>query len=321
MKAIAAAGLFLFSSPISALPKDVPVVPMKGIEGKNIDMPLVGIGVWEYNDTVAASAVEIAFNMGYRHVDTALIYQNQVGVGSALKKLALPRSEYFVTSKIPGGLNASATEAALDQCLQQLGLDYVDLMLLHFPAETGGAAGRQEEWRALEAWAKKGKAKAIGVSHYCRRQLEDILSIATVPVAVNQVQYHVGMGQSGGNANDDMDFVRQKGILYESFSPLCGPCNPPDNTELITGELVTSIGKAHNKTGPQVALKWLVQQGIPVIPKSSKAKHIQENMDLFGWTLTDDEMNRLTMAESPAVGGGPSPTDSGDCSIEDAFVV
>lgn len=266
--------------------------------------------------------MKLAFSLGYRHVDTAFVYENQVGVGQALKETGLPRDTYFVTSKIPGGLNASATAATLDQCMQQLNLDYIDLMLIHFPASFDGKGGRQlrqEEWKALEAWAKTGKARAIGVSHYCQHQLEDVLEIATVPIAVNQVQYHVGMGSAGNMATDDRDFAISKGILYQSFSPFCGPCDPPYNTELISGLLVTDIGKAHNKTGSQVALRWLVQQGIPVIPKSNTTTHLTQNYDIFNFELTTAEMARLTAATTPPVGGGPEPTDSGDCSIDESF--
>merc|ERR1719160_478771 len=123
----------------------------------------------------------------------------------------MPRNEFFVTSKIPGGLNASATEAALNQALEQLGLEYVDLMLIHFPASwtgVGGAALRKEEWLALEKWAKAGKARAIGVSHYCKTHIEDILSVATLPIALNQVMYHVGMGASPDLGSDFKDYCQ-----------------------------------------------------------------------------------------------------------------
>jgi len=194
-------------------------------------MPVVGIGTWLYNDSVVKQALPTAFRLGYRHVDTALGYENQVGVGEALREAAaelnLLREDYFVTSKIPGGLNATATVASLELSLRQLGLDYVDLMLIHFPATmdaqmAGGRARRQEEWKALQEWAKQGKARSVGVSHYCRRQFQDVLDVATVPVAVNQVQYHVGMGSAGRNATDDFDFFQSIGTVFESFSPLCG---------------------------------------------------------------------------------------------------
>jgi len=305
------------------LPTGFPSVTINGVSGK-VDMPLYGIGTWEYNDTVAEAAVTTAFSLGYRHVDTAYVYENQVGVGRALKKSGVSRSDFFVTTKIFGGLNSSESAKALDKCLEDLQLDYVDLMLLHFPASTsgtGGAALRKEEWLALENWAKAGKAKAIGISHYCKRQVEDIQSVATLPIAVNQVQYHVGMGSAGDYATDFKTWVQSQGILFESFSPLCGPCGHAPHMELINGDLVSKIGKAHNKTGSQVSLRWLVQQGIPVIPKSSQKTHLQENMDLFDFELTADEMATLTAAKSPAVGGGPSPTDSGDCGIVQQILV
>ena len=134
------------ASALGGLPPGYPSLPMRGVEGP-LRMPLVGLGTWQYNDSVAEGAVKTAFSLGYRHVDTALGYRNQVGVGRALAASGLEREQYFVTSKIPGGLNASATEAALEASLASLGLEHVDLMLIHFPASfagVGGAALRKE---------------------------------------------------------------------------------------------------------------------------------------------------------------------------------
>jgi 2,5-diketo-D-gluconate reductase A len=300
----------------AGLPDAYPSVPMNGLEGK-MQMPLVGLGTWQYNDTIAEQATLEAFKIGYRHVDTALGYGNQVGVGKALKTIeqgGLEREQFFVTSKIPGGTNASTTRANLDLAMEQLQVEYVDLMLVHFPATwggDGGAAMRKEEWLTMEKWAKEGKAKAIGISHYCRSHVEDILSIATVPIALNQVMYHVGMGNSPDIATDYKDYMKSKGIVYMSFSTLCGPCDGDEPMELITGPLVTEIGRAHNVTGPQVALKWAVQQGIPVVPKSASPKHLAEDFDLFSFTLSDAEMARLSAATTPATGAD----ESGDCSV------
>jgi len=306
------------ASAVAGLPETYPSVPMNGVNGK-MAMPLVGLGTWQYNDSVAEAATLAAFKIGYRHVDTAFGYNNQVGVGSALKKVDLQREEYFVTSKIPGGLNSSATEATLEEGLQQLGLEYVDLMLIHFPATWGGKGGaalRKEEWLALEKWAKTGKARAIGISHYCKSHIEDILSVNTLPIALNQVMYHVGMGTSPDIATDYKAYVQSKGIVYMSFSTLCGPCDGEEPMELIKGQLVTDIGKAHDKTGAQVALKWAVQQGIPVVPKSSDPKHLAEDFDLFSFNLTDADMAKLTAATTPATGAD----DSGDCEISEIVV-
>lgn len=304
----------------SALPELYPSTPVRGVTG-SVDMPMVGLGTWQYNDTVAKQAVIDAFQQGYRAVDTAQVYGNHVGVGeglaAAVKAAELQRTDVFVTSKVPGGLNASATEAALEDSLQELNLEYVDLMLLHFPANWDGQGGstlRKEEWLALEKWAKTGKARAIGISHYCQTHLQDVLDVATVPVAVNQNQYHVGMGSDTQPRLHDKAFVEAQGILYQSYSPLCGPCPKPDNMALITGDLVTGIGKTYNKTGAQVALRWVVQQGIPIIPKSHNPKHQAENFDVFDFELSAEEMKQLTAATTPAeTGTKDAPDDAQDC--------
>jgi len=296
----------------AGLPKNYPSIPMKGIKG-NVDMPLIGLGTWLYNDSVAEDAIVKAFEIGYRHVDTAFGYKNQVGVGKALAKAGLPREEFFVTSKIPGGLNASATKETLELGMKQLGLDYVDLMLLHYPVPNGD---RKAEWLALENWAKGGKARAIGVSHYCKSHLDEVLSVATLPVALNQNQYHVGMGTDSQDRLHDKAYSESKGVVFMGYSSLCGPCPKPENTALIKGELVTSIGRAHNKTGAQVALKWVVQQKIPVIPKAAKEAYLKEDFDLFDFELSKEEMAKLTGATSPPETGTPqNPDDAQDCAI------
>jgi diketogulonate reductase-like aldo/keto reductase len=299
---------------VAALPASYPTIPMRGVAG-NVPMPLIGLGTWQYNSSEAEAAIATAFRIGYRHVDTALGYANQEGVGRALKTLALPRDDYFVTGKVPGGLNASATTAALELSLQQLQLDHVDLMLLHFP--NGGREGRQAQWTALEAWAKKGGAKAIGVSHYCRRHLDNVLAVATLPVANNQVQYHVGMGRETTSELHDMQYMRSKGVVYAAYSSLCGPCPDGGHAALISGPLVTSIGAKHGKSGAQVSLRWVVQQGIPVIPKATHAQYLAEDFDLFDWTLSDDEMVQLTAATKPPQTGTPpqAPDDDQDCLV------
>jgi len=300
-------------------PRNMPAVEI----APGVEMPLAGIGTWQYNASTAEKAVTAFLNLGGTHIDTAIGYNNQEGVGRAIAArtaAGTKRTDLFVVSKIPGGFNESAATAALEQSVSQLfpgnKSAYVDLMLVHFPATWGGEGGkaaRQAEWRAMEAFVRAGKAKAIGISHYCRTHLDDVLEIATIRPAVNQVQYHVGMGTAGPNATDDIAYMRSHGVTYESFSPLCGPCDGSDHLELITGHLVTSIGAKYGKTGPQVALKWQVQQGIPVIPKSSNPKHIAENLDLFSWTLADNDMAALTAATKPAVAGGGGV--SGDCSV------
>ena len=328
---------------------------------------MTGLGTWQYNDTVAEAATRLALDIGYTHFDTAWVYKNAAGIGKALASSPRPRSSYFITSKIMGG-NATTTLAQHEEVLSLLGIEYVDLLLVHFPGAydpktkgfVGSRAARQAQWKAMESLVVGGKARALGVSHCacsfaqhtswterarcslrftarleshlatnldlclsfaayradCKRHLQDVLDIAKVKVAVNQVQFHVGMGSEGPGAVDDRAFDRAHGVLYQSFSSLCGPCGAAAHAELVSGPLVTRIGATHNKTGAQVSLKWLVQQGIPVIPKSSKRTHLLENLDLFDWKLSDAEMKELAEATYPPVDGNPGrlPT-SGDCVV------
>merc|ERR1712166_1414647 len=137
----------------------------------------------------------------------------------------------------------------------------------------------------------------------------------TVKPAVNQVQYHVGMGHAVTNATDGKAFDKENGILYQSFSPLCGPCDAAGKKALLDGPLVTAIGAKHNKTGAQVSLKWQVQQGIPVIPKSDNPMHMRENLELFGWELSEADMKQLNAAATPMAAGGGGDGTSGDCQL------
>jgi 2,5-diketo-D-gluconate reductase A len=174
---------------------------------------------------------------------------------------------------------------------------------------------RQEEWLALESIYKSGAARSIGLSHYCSQHIDDVLEVATVAPTVNQVEYHVGSG--------DIDHVMQKcaenKIWFMSFSPLCGPCTYTPENSLIDGDLVTSIAEKYNVTGSQVSLRWIVQQAIPgapgareyvagVIPKSDTPSHIASNIDLFGFELSERDMDLLTAASKPRATGG-------DCSV------
>ena len=221
---------------------------------------------------VAKAAVLSALKLGYRHIDTAEFYANEAGVGRALAASGVARESVFITSKLnPGNPNWGQTvktyETTIEACkesVRKLGVDKIDLYLVHTPFS--GKEARIEQWRALVHAKELGLARSIGVSHYCKRHIDDILEVATVTPAINQVQFHVGMGAAspggGANATDDREYDGTVGVTYQSFSPLCGPCEGSDHMELITGDLVTKIGKAHGKSGAQVALKWQVQQGM-----------------------------------------------------------
>jgi len=279
-------------------------IPTKEI-APGVHMPMSGLGTWEYNNTVAEAAVKMALAYGTRSIDTAYIYANQEGVGAAVKASGVPRHEIFLTSKVLPGLGEEGTIANHEEILKQLGMEYVDLLLTHMSCSFDvvdkqdsplcNKTDRQATWRGLERIYRAGKARAIGVSHYCQQHMDDVLAIATVPIAVNQQEWHVGMGPDPQGLHSYCD---AHGITYQSFMPLCSPkyCN---TTELYNGKLVTEIGKVHGKTGPQVALKWLVQNGSPVIPKTSNPDHLAQDMDLFSFNLTKAELERLNRATVP----------------------
>jgi diketogulonate reductase-like aldo/keto reductase len=301
--------------------QDLPdlVIPTMKIGVKRpIDMPLGGVGTWLYNASQTEDEVATALKFGARLVDTANMYGNQAAVASGIKKSGVPMSELFISTKVPGGLGKEGTIAAHDQNLKQLGVEKVDLVLTHFPCGfptsptsppvNCSKEARQATWRGLEEIYHAGKARAIGVSHYCQKHLQDIMEIATVDIAVNQQEWHVGMGPDPEGV---ASFCSQHGIAFQSFSPLCGPCPAADHKALINGPLVNPIAKKYNISGAQVALRWLVQHNSPVIAKSSNIQHVHENLDIFHFKLTNEEMATLDAATAP-----PSAEPvSGDCKL------
>lgn len=288
-----------------------------------VHMPLVGLGTWQYNDTVVYEAVCAAFDAGYTYVDTAWGYNNEIGVGKALKDCWFGkgklRKDLFLMGKIPGGLNASEVAAAHADNLQWLGLDYVDHLMTHFPCdwdktpERCNPLRRQEGWQAMEQLFFDGKAKSLGVSHYCKQHIDDVLAVAQVRPVINQVEWHVG----SGDVDEVIAYGQSKGIFFQSYSPLCGPCQYKDKERdsLINGKMVTDIAAKYPGVNPsQVSLKYLVQtaQNNPfyagVIPKSDKLTHLKENKDLFHFTLSKQDMKTLAGATEPA--GTPGDCDA-----------
>jgi len=280
-----------------------------------VHMPLVGAGTWQYNDSVVIGSLCDSFAAGYTFVDTAWGYGNQRGVGAAIADCwEGTREELFITTKIPGGLNTTEVMQYHEQNLEWLGVDYVDLLLTHFPcdwAETPercNKARRQEQWYAMEALVDAKTTRSIGVSHYCKSHIDDVQEIATVPIALNQVEYHIG----SGDIDDVIEYCADNEIYFQSFSPLCGPCTYNASDSLVSGDQVTAIGAAHNVSGAQVSLKFVVQQAqagkymAGVIPKSDNPAHIAANIDLFSFNLTSDEMDQLTATTVP-------PAEEGDC--------
>ena len=261
---------------------------------------MISLGTWQYSPSVAASTVTLGLKVGFNHIDTANDYRNQQGVGSALK--GVPRSSYFLTTKVPSQSDESSAYAKttkdLNDDISELGLPYVDLMLVHFPprGNTKHCKAMQEQWRAMEDFYAQNKSRAIGVSNYCQSSFECIMKTAKVVPAVNQVEFHVGMGTDPEGL---ISYCKSKNVTIQAYSPL-----GDGTSELITGPLVTKIGAAHSKTGAQVSLNWVAAQGIPLSTKSTSEKHLTGDLDIFEWSVTDHEKKTLDTANSPK--GTPS---------------
>lgn len=253
-------------------------------------------------------------------VDTAFGYKNQKGVGRAIRDCYQGRREdLFVLTKIPGGLSHAETLAAHQHNMWELELEYVDHLMTHYPADweqspdRSSAVRRQEEWLALEEIYYTGKARTIGVSHYCARHLQDVLEMATIPPSLNQVEYHVG----SGDVDDVLQACHENNVTFMSFSPLCGPCQYEPKDSLVHGDLVTEIASHYpNVTASQVSLRYIVQQALSgggsamggVIPKSNNMDHLVENLNIFSFSLSQKDMDRLAAATKP-------PPEKGDCSV------
>jgi 2,5-diketo-D-gluconate reductase A len=256
--------------------------------------PMLSLGTWQYDPDTAEAAVKLALQTGFNHIDTANDYNNQVGVGKALANF--DRASYYLTTKVPSVSSDAyaGTKKLLDEDISQLGLEYVDMMLLHSPARSCSAI--QEQWRAMEDFQASGKAKSIGVSNYCESSFECLAKTWKVKPAINQIELHIGMGP---DPQGIVSYAKSLGIVSQAYSPL-----GDGSSELITGDLVTNIGKAHNVTGAQVSMRWLIENGVPLTTKTTKQSHMQQDLGIFGFSPEDAEMDTLNKATTPA--GKPS---------------
>ncbi|MGH8955652.1 MAG: aldo/keto reductase [Microbacterium sp.] len=262
---------------------NAPIVPTLTLNN-GIEMPQLGYGVFQVPDAETTAAVTAALDAGYRSIDTAAIYGNEAGVGRAIAESGIPRDELFVTSK--AWISDHGYVAALrayDASLERLGLDHLDLYLIHWPAPA--LATYPETWRALESLYADGRVRAIGVSNFEPEHLARIASEGGVVPAVNQVELHPALqNRAVAEAN------AQRGILTEAWSPLA-------QGAVLSDRSVVEIAERHERTPAQIVLRWHLQQGRIVIPKSVTPARIAENLDVFGFELTDDELAAVDRLE------------------------
>ena len=251
-------------------------------------IPQLGLGVFKIDDDAECERVVLdALELGYRHIDTAMIYRNEAAVGRALAQSGIPRDELFVTTKVwNSDQGKDEAPAALATSLELLGLDYVDLYLIHWPAPSRGRY--VETWLALEELAAKGLSKAIGVSNFEPGHLEDILEAGSVVPAINQVELHPAFQQRTVRG-----FGEERGILTEAWGPL-----GQGKYELAELPGLNDLAKKHGKSIQQVVLRWHIQEGVIVFPKSVRKERLAENLDVFDFELDADDMAAMVAMDS-----------------------
>lgn len=246
-----------------------------------LKMPQLGFGVWQVEDGEATKAVAKAIETGYRSIDTAMIYQNENGVGTALKQSAVPREELFITTKVWNTDHGyENTIRAYEESLERLGLEYVDLYLIHWP--TPKYDNYIDTYKALEKLYHDGKVKAIGVCNFHIEHLDKILQECTVKPVLNQIECHPYLAQT-----EMKEFCAKHDIFVEAWSPL------QQGGEVLQLDVIADIAKAHNKSAAQVVLRWHLQNNSIVIPKSVTPSRIEENFDVFDFELNSEEMEKI----------------------------
>ncbi len=261
-----------------------------------IIMPQLGLGVYQVKDgDEVEAAVLAALQSGYRLIDTASLYGNEIGVGRAIKASGIPRQEIFVTTKLwNDDQGYDAALAAFDVSLKKLDMDYVDLYLIHWPSPKRGLY--VETWRAFEEIYRQGRAKAIGVSNFHQPHLDTLLESATITPAVNQIELHPDLPQLELRA-----YCQKLGIIVESWSPLGG-----GGGSLLDQPVLATIGQRYGKSPAQVVIRWHIQNGLVVIPKSSHAERIQQNIDVFDFELSAADVELINgLAADNRVGPNP----------------
>ncbi|MDE6032605.1 MAG: aldo/keto reductase [Muribaculaceae bacterium] len=249
-----------------------------------VKMPIIGYGVYQVDPAECERCVSDALKVGYRMIDTAQAYHNEEGVGSAIAKSGIPREELFIVSKIwISNYGYEKAKASIDESLRKLGTDYIDLMLLHQPF-----CDRYGAYRALEEAYKEGKLRAIGVSNFYPDHFIDLASNVEIPPMVNQVETHVFDQQI-----EAQKYMEEYGCQIMSWGPLAEGRN-----NFFTNPVLEAIGKKYGKSVAQVALRWLTQRGVIIIPKSVHVERMEQNLNILDFTLSDEDMAEIARLDT-----------------------
>lgn len=246
-----------------------------------LKIPVLGLGVFRMDDKKEAyKSIRKAIDLCYRHIDTAMIYENEEPVGKAIRESGVDRADFFVTTKLwIDDIKNDNAQNALDSSLRKLGLDYVDLYLVHWPIKDKYVS----IWKDMERIAATDKVRAVGVSNYQENHLKEILDLRSLVPAVNQIELHPYLSQ-----NDLVEFCTQHNIKIESWSPLCANKN-----NLLDEQILKDLAEKYSKTPAQIILRWNIERGLIVIPKSSNPGRQKENINLFDFSLTAEDIEKV----------------------------
>ena len=261
-----------------------------------LNMPWLGFGVHRINDgQEVEQAVRSALEIGYRSIDTATVYENESGVGKAIRESGIPREEIFLTTKVwNDDMRAMRTLAAFEESLERLDTEYVDLYLVHWPVK----GYYKDTWQEMEKIYQSGRAKAIGVSNFLVHHLEDLLSVSQIVPSVNQVEFHPFLVQP-----DVLKFCQSHKIQVEAWSPLM-------QGKIVTEQSVQKLAEKYHKTPAQIVLRWDLQHKVVTIPKSTHSNRIVENTQIFDFEVSQEDMNILdSLDEGKRIGPDPDNFD------------
>ena len=264
------------------------------------EIPCVGFGTWQTPDgETAVASVKKAIEAGYRHIDTAAVYGNEESVGKAIRESGVAREDLFITSKVWNTERGyESTLKAFDVTMEKLGLDYLDLYLIHWPASSSQFDNwvelNKETWRAMVELYQAGRIRAIGVSNFLVHHLEPLMDAEVKPM-VNQIEFHPGQMQE-----ETVRFCKENGILIEAWSPL-------GTGRMLTNETLMAIAKEYDKSVAQLCVRWCLQNEVLPLPKSVTPSRIEENLDVFDFTIKDEDME--TINDMEYFGGSGSHPD------------
>ncbi|HEU5037538.1 MAG TPA: aldo/keto reductase [Nocardioides sp.] len=260
-------------------------------------IPQLGFGVFQVPPEQTAEVTAQALEVGYRHIDTAEMYQNEAGVGEAIKASGIPRDELYVTSKLNNGFHEpDAARRAFDETMTKLGLDRIDLFLIHWPLPTLYGGDFVSTWRTLAEFVDDGRATSIGVSNFQPAHLDRIVEETGVKPVVNQIEVHPYFGNEEARAAS-----HRHQVAVEAWSPIA-------QGAVLDDEVIGKIAAAHGKTPSQVTLRWHVERGDIVFPKTTHVERMRENFEIFDFSLTPDEIARITALDRGEDGRrGPNP--------------